>query len=243
MATKTARDLIKATLKEIRVIGVGQSVNNEVEQDSFLALNNMIESWSLDNHKIVAETEESQSLTSGTSRYTVGSGGDFDTNRPIDILDDVYIEDSGGNSHSVRLVTQDVYRAMLVKTTSGRPRIISYTPEFPLGKISLYPTPNDSSDTLKYRAKVLLSSFATLTTSVNFYPGMERAIIKNLAIEIAPRNGKRVSNELILAASNALDLIDRQNALRKGMQPVRLDELSRLTKVRKTGNILEGPYT
>jgi len=242
MAAITARELIEKSLKDIRVLGVGQPVNSEVEQDCFLDLNNMLESWSLDNRKISAETEESETLTSGTARYTVGSGGDFATNRPIDVRDDAFIRDSGSIDHPVRIVTQDIYRSIASKPSSGRPRFATYTSEFPLGKFSFYPTPDDSTDVFHYRASALLTSFATLTTSVNFPPGYERAIIKNLGVEVASRMGKTVSAELIAVATVALDLIDKQNQLRIAMEPVKLDELSRMTGTRRVGNINEGPY-
>ena len=242
MGAITARNLIKKSLKGIRVLGVGQPVNSEVEQEAFEDLNNMLESWSLDNRKVFAETEEAETLTSGKPRYTVGSGGDFDTNRPIDVKDDAFIRDSGGSDHHVRILTQDIYRSMPNKPSTGRPRFATYTPEFPLGKFSFYPTPNDSTDVFHYRAKTLLESFATLTTEVTFAPGYQRAIIGSLAIEIASSKGKTVSAELIAVTTSALELIDRQNQLRTAMEPVKLDELSRLTGTRRTGTILTGPY-
>ena len=233
MATITARNIIQKALKDIRVIpAIAGNVFSEVEQDAFLDLNNLLESWSLDNLLIFAETEESEALTAGTARYTVGSGGAFNTNRPIEIRNDAFIRDSGGTDHRVRLLTQNVYRQQAVKSSQARPRFMTYTPEFPLGKISLYPTPGEA-ETLNYRANVLLTSFASLTTSVNFATGYERAVIKNLAIEIAPRNGKAVSGELAAIARDALEKIRDQNSV--PVEPARLEELSRLTRTVRTG--------
>ncbi len=239
MAAITARKIIEKALREIRVLGVGQPVNSEVETDAFLDLNNMLESWSLIPLRVFVETEETETLTSGTSRYTVGPGGDFDTNRPLAIMDDAFIR-SGTIDYPCRVLTQDVYRAQAVKATSARPRFLTYTPEFPLGKMSFWPEPNSSTDEVHYRARVLLDSFATLTTEVNFAPGYERAIIKNLAIEIAASKGKSVTVELLGVAGAALKAIEGQNAA--PVEPTRLGDLTRLTGVRSHGNILSGPF-
>lgn len=239
MGAKTARDIIEEALIEIRVLGIGQTVNSEVEQRAFKKLNNLLESLSLDDFKIVAWTEESETLTSGTARYTVGSGGDFDTNRPLEIWDDCYISDSS-TDYPVRYLTQDVYRDASVKTSSGRPIFMTYTPEFPLGKMSFYPTP-DAAETFNWRARIQLTQFATLATSVNFYPGFERFITLALAIEIAGQNGKSVGKELAATLVESRTLIERQNA--EPIQPVQLDELSRLTGSNRVGSILTGPYS
>lgn len=243
MSAITARDMIKDALLEIRVLGVGQSVNVEVEQRAFRKLNRMLELMSLDANKIYVDTEESETLTSGTSRYTVGSGGDFNTNRPLEIRDDAFIRDTGGIDHPIRVLSQDKYRKVPSKTDSARPRFMTYTPEFPLGKISLKPEPNDSTDVLHYRASVLLDSFATLTTSVNFAPGYEEAIILALAIAISSQNGKSVTQELAATAATAWETIERPNALRRGMETADTDELARMVGPARYGNnILTGPF-
>lgn len=240
MAAISAATIIQKALKELGVLGVGQPVNSEDQADAFLSLNNMLESWSLENLMISADVEEAETLTSGTASYTVGSGGDFNTNRPLGIRKDAFIRDSGGTDHLVEVLTMDVYRDQTTKTSSGRPDFLAYQPEFPLGKIYLYPTPNDSTDVLHYRARTLLDSFATVTTEVNFAPGYERAIITNLAIEIASMKRKNPRPSLIMVAEQSKRVIKNQNV--QPVQPVKLTELQQLTGNYPSRNIEEGPF-
>jgi hypothetical protein len=240
----TARQLIEDALHEIGVLGEGQSVYSGVEQRAFRRLNNMIQALSLDNKKIYVNTEDTQTLTAGTARYTIGSGGNFNTGRPLSIYNDAFIRDSGGTDYPLLFRTQDVYRLMLTKDTQSRPRFFSYTPEYPLGKISFFPTPNDSTDVFHYRANVLLTEFATLTTSVDFPPGYELAIMLSLAIGISAQNGKSVSPELVATTAAAWDAIESNNAVRDAMRPSRMDDLNLMGRNWNyfNNNILTGTY-
>lgn len=244
MSAISARDIIKLALKEIRVLSSigGQPVDPEVEQDAFNDLNRMLESWSLENLMVPADVEESETLTANQSSYTVGSSGNFNTGRPLEIRDDAVIQDTGGTDYRVRVLTIDVYRGVANKATGGRPRFLSYQPEFPLGIIYLYPTPDNSTDTLNYNIRGLLDSFVNVTTSVNFPPGYEQAIISNLSLLIAPRNGKRAGDIQITVAKAQVDKarIKQQNSA--PVQPVKMRELARITGGRRPMDILSGPF-
>ena len=230
MGATTARKIIKKSLKKIGVIGVSGSVNAEFEKDTFDELNNMLELWSLEDLMVTADVLEEETLTSGTSVYTVGTGGTFSTNRPLDISrtpGDTFIRESSGTDHQVKVVTLDVYRQESTKTISGRPYFIAYHDEFPLGKIFVFPEANSSTDVLHYRAQVLLSSFATLTTSVNFPPGYEQAIINNLGVMAAPYFGKKNIDLLSALAAEGKKVIKSHNS--EPAVPVKLPELTILS--------------
>jgi hypothetical protein len=245
MAAISARTLIEDALHEALVIGPGQDVNAGVEQRAFRRLNNMLEVLSLDDNKIYALTEESETLTAGTSRYTIGSGGDFDTSRPLSIsaaAGDTFIRDANGSEYNVRVLSQERYRVEPNKENTGRPRIMTYTPEYPLGKISFYPEPNSSTDVIHFRSNTILTSFATLTTEVDFAPGYELATMLSLAVAISQQNGKAVTQELAASFTMAWDAIESKNASIKSLNPTRLDELALINRTGYGGNILTGWY-
>lgn len=247
MATITARDIIKKSLKKIRVLAAmgGQAVDAEVEQDAFDELNNMLEDWSLENLMVTALDEATGTLTASQASYTIGSGGNFANDRPLEISllkGDNFIRRSNLD-YPVDVITMDGYRAIRNKTTEGRPFQLALQPEFPLAKIYLYYTPDNSTDVLHYRARTELTSFALVTTSVNFEPGYEQAIIPNLAVRIAPQNGKKAQDiQITIAeAAAAKDRIERQNAT--PIPRVRMNELARLTTGRGFRSIEEGPFS
>jgi hypothetical protein len=242
MGAISARDMIEDALFEINVLGPGQPVNAGVEARAFRRLNNMLEALSLNNNKIYVDTEEVQTLTSGTARYTVGSGGDFDTNRPLKIYGDAFIRTSGGTDYPLLYRSQDQYRRMPTKGTTTRPYFFTYTPEFPLGKFSFYPTPANSTDAVHYRANVLLDQFATVTTEVTFPPAYQMAIMLSLAIGISAQNGKTVTPELAATAGAAWDAIEQGNVLRDSLEPVNMYDLILINPRYIYNNILTGMW-
>ena len=240
MGAVSALTIIEKAMKELGVLGVGQSANDEMADDALLALNNMLESWSLENLMVQADVEEAKTLTSGQASYTVGDGGNWTPNRPTTIRDDAFIRDTGNIDYAVRVLTIDVYRDQTLKTNTGRPDFAVYVPEFPLAKIYFYPTPDSSTDVFHYRARCLLTSFAELATEVNFAPGYERAIITNLAIEIASANRKEPRPSLLAVAEASRRNIKRQNA--QAVKPVKLTELASMFGGYGGRTIEEGPF-
>ena len=282
MGAISGADLINRLLGELGLLPIGNAVDAATQQNALSSLNDLLESWSLESLMVVADVEESQTLTSGTAEYTVGNitgshtgsdnasvltdanlalitsqyvggtitndtdgssgtvtantattvtatlaggtdndwdtddehtlSGDFDANRPLDINNDVFIRDSAGIDRPVAVEDISVYRARSVKTTSGRPWMLSYQPEFPLGRFSVYPTPNNSTDVLHYRVRTLLLSFANLAAKINFPPGYTRALVKNGAMEVAVRNGKEPNPLLVLQAQQSKEVIILQNS-------------------------------
>jgi len=247
MATITARDIIKKALKEIRVLSSmgGQAVDAEVEDDAFVDLNNILEMWSLENLMVPAWTEETATLTASRADNTVGSGGQFANNYPLEISllkGDNFIR-RDNLDYPVDVITMDGYRAIRNKTIEGRPFQMALQPEHPLAKIFLYYTPSNSTDVLHYRARAELDSFSSVTDTVDIWIGYEKALISNLAVEIAPRNGKRAEDIQITIAKAAADKdrIERQNAA--PIPRVRMNQLARLTTGRGFRSIEEGPFS
>lgn len=233
----SANDIIERAMVKARIIYPGESIPADKLNQVYDELNDMIESWALEKLMLVADVLEDFTLTSGVSEYTYGSGGDFDSARPIEIKDECFIR-SGGVDYPVRLRDLGVYRSITVKSTQGIPRLMAYNPEYPRGKVFLFPTP-DSTYSFYIRAAKTLTGFSDKTTSVNFEPGYVRAIITNLAVEISPNFGKKVSKELAFAAQQAKKAIKSANSI-----PIKQSSLPDLCSLTGGGGqtIMEGPF-
>jgi hypothetical protein len=98
------------------------------------------------------------------------------------------------------------------------PLKLYYDQAVPTGKVYLWPTPNASStiDLWLYSA---LSQFADLTTSVDIAPGYLRAMIYNLAVEVASQFGSVVRPEVAQIAAEAKAAIRMLNGAEPGMPP------------------------
>jgi len=212
----TARDIINQALVNIRVKANGQTLAMSHLSDGLDALNDLIDSWAGENLTIYQEKEESFSLTSGQASYSIGENGtpDFDTARPIELVSGWYVRDSGGaTDYPVEVVSLEQYRMRRSKGLTGRPFQVSYNPTYPNGTLYFYYTPDDGR-VVYMRSLKPVPTFTSINSTVSLPVGYKRALIKNLAIELAEGYGKTVTQTLYTAAKEAKNNIKRNNAQR-----------------------------
>lgn len=206
----TASDLIKASLRLINAIASGETPTNAEMQDCLSALNIMLNSWSAERLNIHVLTKENFSLANGTAEYTIGSSGTFNTARPQRI-EGAYIALSGTN-YPLQIVDRERFRDISAPATTGQPTMLYYNPEYPLGKVQVYPTP-DSAYTLHLDSWKPFTTLALLTTAVSFPPEYEKALKYNLAVEIAPEFIRgNIPADIRDIAARSLSTLKRFNA-------------------------------
>jgi hypothetical protein len=209
----TARDIIKKSLQKIGVLVKQEDPSSDEANDALDALNALISSWSNDSLVIYARTWENFALTGGDGEYTIGTGGNFNTTRPIAIIDGYtrLINDD----YPLRIVSDEVYAAIPDKTSPGRPDVLNYDNAYPTAKIRLWSVP-DVNYTLYIQTEKELTQF-TLDTTVALPPGWVRALVNNLAVELAPEYGQEVPDTVLMAARESKGLISRSVNRVRGM--------------------------
>lgn len=220
----TANDIIKNALIELRVLAIGEDIPADRVEWSLFKLNAMLESWETERLMCTAVVEENETLTSGTAEYTIGSGGDFDTTRPLEIFDNAFIR-IGDTDYPVKRWSLDQYRMQGDKSTSKRPEYFAYQPEYPLGVVYFYKEPDSAYD-FHFSSRKPLKTFATATTSVNLEPGWSRALLYGLAIELAPGFGKSVSPELAALSMVSKGNIKRLNGIPRKQKQLEIRHLT-----------------
>lgn len=206
----TARSLIKSSMRKAGLIFKGETPSAEELNDGLETLNDILASWSNDKLVLYGRTSESFTLTAGKAVYTIGSGGDFDTVRPL-FINSAYIRD-GQTDHPVEVSLNDEgYDHIQYKGQGSHPSYLNYTAEFPLGKIRLFPEPG-AAYTLFLRSEKEFTAL-TLDTDISFPPGWERALKYALSIEQSAEYGQQPSAVTIEIARRALGLI-RSNVIR-----------------------------
>jgi hypothetical protein len=206
----TALDIIKDSLKKIGVIASGEALSSEEAADGLRALNNMIASWNTQNLIMLGLTIEEFTLTPAQNSYTLGSGGNFNTSVPIR-TDAAFIKDTDGTEFPIEMIDNIRWGQITVKSSSASyPRYIYIDYNYPLQKVYLYPTPSEANTLILHNYRKL-SSFATLTTSASLPDGYERAVIYNLALELAPDYGKEPSALILKIAEEGLANVKRVN--------------------------------
>lgn len=204
----TAQTRIDRAMRLIGALESGESPTAQETADCLVALNGLIDSWRNDSLMVYAVTSVTKTLTANDGSYTIGSGADINTTRPVKI-EGGYIT-INGTDYPVEVITEESYRNIQDKATTGQPDYVYYDPQMANGVIYLYPVP-DSAYALTLKVWTPISTIAAASDSIVLPPGYERAIDTNLAIEIAPEFQKTVSAELASAARNSLKLIKQNN--------------------------------
>lgn len=196
----TALGIIKSAMRKSGILVKSEDPAADESADALEMLNDLLSSWSNDSMIVYARTLESFPVSSGTASYTIGSGGTFNTVRPIKIIS-AYVRSSGNTDYILDIETEENYDAVSYKANGSIPQFLIYSNAYPLATITLYPKPA-SDYTLFLRTEKQLSSF-TLNETVDLPPGWKRALIHNLAVELGPEYGQQVSPEVFEIAKES----------------------------------------
>ena len=210
MAITTAGDLIRKALGKLLVIGTQDTLSSGELADGLDALNLMLDSWRLERLLLWAMKTDTHVLTGGQGAYTIGPGGDINTIRPTQIQN-AFVR-SANVDYPIDPIGQVQYDALAYKLTQGIPRKMFYNPGYPLGTINLYPVPLSSAYTLHVNSYGELESFANIADVYSLAPGYARAVIFNLALELAPDFNKAAPPEVVKMAAQSKRYIKRINS-------------------------------
>lgn len=227
----TARTIIKRAMQDNGVLTKGENPSADEANDALDALNALIDSWSNFSANIYSRALETFSLTSAAS-YLIGAGQTWNTTRPVQIVD-AYTT-IGTIDYPLSIINQEQYDSISFKANAGIPQYLVYNNAYPYGTVTLYPTPAGPTSITLLSEKPI-TTFATLDTSASLPQGWERALVKNLAMELTPQYGQRVTPELAQAAKESLGAIK--------LSVIRARPVNSSPSVRTTNNVYTGWYS
>lgn len=202
--------VLEAITSSARLLGVlfkSETLTADEANDGLTALNDMINSWSNDSSLTYANVREYFTLASGTEEYTIGSGGGFNTTRPISITA-AFIRD-GSIDYPMSIISDVEYEQIAYKGLQGGiPRFLNYSNEYPLSTISIYPSPSANYQ-IWLISKKPLPNYTEITDTISLPVGWMKAIKENLALELAPQYGVEPSATLVRRAMKSLGDIKR----------------------------------
>lgn len=212
----TGQSLIEDSLLEIGVGSPNQTPIQSVLNHGLRVLNRMWASWSAELGPVNALTTDTHTWPSGSISQTIGSGGDINVTRPVEI--DSIQTQKDSLDYTVDRVSYPQFQSTVLKTIStDYPDVFAYQKGHPLGTIYLYPVPA-SALTVDINSWKALTAF-TMAGTVSLPDGYEEAIVKNLAIDLAPAHGKTVRQEVILRARQSKQAIVNINEMHDEMWP------------------------
>jgi len=211
----TVRQLLTDTMKDLGAIGVNEVPTSPEMDDALRCLNQLLGSWQTEALMVYSRRQEVFTLPTGQQVYTIGSGGEIDTTRPIKI-DAAYMRDSNDNDLDIYVCRsfQDYSDIITKNATTTLITAVYYDATFGsdgLGKLYVWPVLSSNTYRLVLWMWTSLSEYASIDDDINLPPGYERALRTNLAVELAPRYGRQLSPVLASMAVESKAQLKRVN--------------------------------
>jgi hypothetical protein len=171
----------------------------------------MLSSWSNENLVIFQKVREEFSFVANTAAYTWGTGGTFNSSRPIEVLK-ANLEIQGTDPQEIPLkilTTKEFAEISLKETDSNYPSSVYFDGAYPLLGVAFWPVPNTTEKAVFYSLKPF--STLTLSTELSYPPGYEKAIRYNLAIDLSPEYGRQPDALIMQQALETKAEIKRKN--------------------------------
>lgn len=207
----TAREMIASSLRLIGVLASSEVATSEEASDALNSFNQMLSSWSTENLIIYQKVRDEFSLVASTATYTWGTGGTFNSSRPIEIIKaNIELQGTDPQEIPLRILNTREYAELSLKElTSNIPLSVYFDGAYPLLNVTFHPVPSAAEKAVFYSLKPFTE--LTLSTALSYPPGYEKAIRYNLAIDLAPEYGRQPDALIMQQAVESKAAIKRKN--------------------------------
>ncbi len=220
MAT-TVQDILVEALGYIGATEISETPNIQDLNTCLKTANFLLDSWGAQGTMVRATILESFTLTNNKTSFTIGTGGDFNTVKPIKVVS-AFLQDSGGIRYPIDVKEKDVYEQYSdSQISSGLPMVICFDPgatqqASQLGTIYVYPMANGATYSLNIESQKYLTEFSSLGSTVTFEPAYFAAIAWNLAEWIWPKFNRKTPIPALISrmARSTRRVIENMNAKR-----------------------------
>lgn len=206
----TAGTIIRNALILNKAVGADQTVTASEENDCLSMLNDFLEELSTETQGVYASLNQTFSTVAGQSTYTIGSGGNWNTVRPVRINDPV-ICTYQGIDFPVWSWDQETYNLVGLKTQQ-QPIVQQYVyvNSYPLGNVILWPVPSEVVS-ITMTIDTILTQISSAAASYSMPPGYVTMLTNNLSVITAPMFGKEAPMPVQRKAMETLAKIKRAN--------------------------------
>ena len=214
--TQLALAVIAGALRLIGVQASGEPVEISAANDGLSALDQMLDAWNADGLAIYTTRSDDYALIPGQQSYTLGTGGDFNSNRPARINSvSIILLSNPSNPIEVPIsmyTVDDWQNKIPVKNVNGSfPQVCYDSGDFPLRTLNFWPIPIQANNARIYSDQAL-GIPSTLQTALSFPPGYAEAFRYNLAVRLAPEFSAPISPIVQAIAIESLGRLKTMNA-------------------------------
>jgi hypothetical protein len=180
----TAQTLLDSAARLVNIVEDGESLTATESANGLAILNDMLESWLLQNFLIYAHTNQTFAVTESVGTYAIGAGQTWNTARPIGIRSG--FTTLNAVDYPFLIIGEAEYNQISIKTLSGAyPSVAKYTASYPNAAITFWPVPAQTM-TATLNLDTPLSSVPSLSTSIDLPPGYSKLLKYCLAVEFGP---------------------------------------------------------
>ena len=213
----TALQIISQALRSINALGEGETPSAAQSSTGLESLNAMLSEWSTQKLLVYQVVQENFPFVVGQSDYTMGAGGNFNTTRPT-AIENVFVRFQDID-YPVDIVTMEQFNQITFKAQLSQvPFVVNVDTAFPLTTLKFWSVPNTTLASVYISSRKAFVEYTSLATVVNLPPGYERAISKNLAVDLGPEYGAMGNPVLIAQAARG-----KANLKRINYTPIVLD--------------------
>lgn len=188
MPTNTAEQIITAALEDLGVVAEGGAPTTEQLTKGLRRLNQLLASWSVSGLLVPSLTVEELTFTAAQSSYSIGTGADLNTTRPMLLHSAQY--KTGDAVYFPLTILPDFkqWGDIPVKPRGGIPEEIYYNPAYPTGVI-YFDTHPAVGATLALTSWKPLTQFADKDTEWDGPIEYVSAVEYSLAVMLSPGSG------------------------------------------------------
>ena len=219
----TIGGLIRGAMRKVGILAAGEPLSAEEGQDALEAFQIMLDSWSTESLLIPVNSEIIVNLSPDSANYTIGKfkganpcekppATHTETPRPIEFLS-AFIRDGSGADYPQEMIDSDTYGAVSRKVNSSRPSRFYLQKGWPLNTIKFEALPF-AAENLHIEALLPLTSLLKgdcLQEEIDLPEGYHKALLYNLALELAPEWGQDISQIVAREATTSKKHIKRNN--------------------------------
>lgn len=207
----TAIDLINSSARLAGILASGETLTADEANDALNVLNDVLEGWSTGTISAWETPNEAFTLVPGQAQYTIGPGGDFNTERPVQI--EAAYTTINGVDFPIQIIDLLQYNLLSLKTLSEQIVLqMAYVNDMPLGRILMWPVPSTAVP-ITFGVSRIITPMASLSAAINYPQGAAKALRYTLAIELAAEFGTDVPASVRQTYEDAM--ADYKNANRR----------------------------
>ena len=204
-------DLIATAMRKLGVLAGGEVPTADEANVGFQALNDVLETWSIDGMALTQGLPATFATIAGTSTYSIGAGGAWNGQRPA-MVSSAY-STLANVDYPIGMWTLDEYMNETLKQIQAPivERMV-YVNSAPLGQVILWPVPSQVVNiTLNYENE--LAQVASLGTVLTLAPAYIRALQYAVAQELQSEFGGQDMSGYARASLAAIKRANRGSAV------------------------------